>query len=129
MLVAGDHLVEEALLGAGVAQFLERDHERESSPAIRSRSSRCAISSAADSRSARSVVATAAQLRLADVGTPVEIEIFGDGVAGEVAREPLFDPDERGFVQRRIDTSTEKVGQLPGRGIEDGGCLEHGPCG
>ena len=43
--------------------------------------------------------------------------------------EPLFDPDESGFVQRRIDTSTEKVGQLPGRGIEEGGCLEHGPCG
>jgi 4-methylaminobutanoate oxidase (formaldehyde-forming) len=29
----------------------------------------------------------------ADVGTPVEIEIFGDWIAGEVAQEPLFDPD------------------------------------
>jgi glycine cleavage system aminomethyltransferase T/glycine/D-amino acid oxidase-like deaminating enzyme len=27
-----------------------------------------------------------------EVGTPVEIDIFGDWVAGEVAREPLFDP-------------------------------------
>ncbi len=42
-------------------QFLERDHEPESSPAIRSRSNRWAISSAADSRSAGSVVVTAAQ--------------------------------------------------------------------
>jgi glycine cleavage system aminomethyltransferase T/glycine/D-amino acid oxidase-like deaminating enzyme len=28
----------------------------------------------------------------AEVGTPVEVEIFGEWVAGEVAREPLFDP-------------------------------------
>jgi glycine cleavage system aminomethyltransferase T/glycine/D-amino acid oxidase-like deaminating enzyme len=28
----------------------------------------------------------------AEVGTPVEVEIFGDWVGGEVAREPLFDP-------------------------------------
>ena len=28
----------------------------------------------------------------ADVGTPVEVEIFGEWVAGEVALEPLFDP-------------------------------------
>ena len=28
-----------------------------------------------------------------EVGTPVEIEIFGDWIAGEVAREPLFDPE------------------------------------
>jgi glycine cleavage system aminomethyltransferase T/glycine/D-amino acid oxidase-like deaminating enzyme len=28
----------------------------------------------------------------ADVGTAVEVEIFGEWVAGEVAREPLFDP-------------------------------------
>ncbi len=27
-----------------------------------------------------------------DVGTAVEIDIFGEWVAGEVAREPLFDP-------------------------------------
>ena len=25
-------------------------------------------------------------------GTPVEVEIFGEWVAGEVAAEPLFDP-------------------------------------
>jgi glycine cleavage system T protein len=29
----------------------------------------------------------------AEVGTPVEVEIFGDWVPGEVAAEPLFDPD------------------------------------
>jgi len=28
----------------------------------------------------------------ADVGTPVEVEIFGEWVGGEVAAEPLFDP-------------------------------------
>jgi len=28
----------------------------------------------------------------AEVGTAVEVEIFGEWVAGEVAREPLFDP-------------------------------------
>src|SRR5204862_7935672 len=28
----------------------------------------------------------------ADVGTAVEVEIFGEWVSGEVAREPLFDP-------------------------------------
>ena len=28
-----------------------------------------------------------------EVGTRVEIDIFGRWVAGEVAREPLFDPD------------------------------------
>jgi 4-methylaminobutanoate oxidase (formaldehyde-forming) len=27
-----------------------------------------------------------------DVGTPVEIDIFGEWIAGEVTREPLFDP-------------------------------------
>jgi glycine cleavage system aminomethyltransferase T len=27
-----------------------------------------------------------------DVGTPVEVEIFGDWVAGEIAAEPLYDP-------------------------------------
>ncbi len=27
-----------------------------------------------------------------DIGTPVEVEIFGDWVAGEIAAEPLFDP-------------------------------------
>ena len=27
-----------------------------------------------------------------EVGTAVEVEIFGDWVAGEVAAEPLFDP-------------------------------------
>ena len=26
-------------------------------------------------------------------GTPVEIEIFGEWVAGEVAAEPLYDPE------------------------------------
>ena len=29
----------------------------------------------------------------ADPGTPVEVEIFGEWMAGEVAPEPLFDPD------------------------------------
>ncbi len=29
----------------------------------------------------------------AGVGTPVEVDIFGEWVAGEVTREPLFDPD------------------------------------
>jgi glycine cleavage system aminomethyltransferase T/glycine/D-amino acid oxidase-like deaminating enzyme len=29
----------------------------------------------------------------AEVGTAVEVEIFGEWVAGEVAREPLFDPE------------------------------------
>ena len=29
----------------------------------------------------------------AEPGTPIEIEIFGEWVSGEVAREPLFDPD------------------------------------
>jgi 4-methylaminobutanoate oxidase (formaldehyde-forming) len=29
----------------------------------------------------------------AGVGTPVEVEVFGDRVAGEVAAEPLYDPD------------------------------------
>jgi glycine cleavage system T protein len=29
----------------------------------------------------------------AEAGTPVEVEIFGERVAGEVAREPLYDPD------------------------------------
>jgi glycine cleavage system aminomethyltransferase T len=29
----------------------------------------------------------------AEVGTPVEVEIFGDRVPGEVAAEPLYDPD------------------------------------
>ena len=28
----------------------------------------------------------------ADAGPPVEVEIFGEWVAGEVAAEPLFDP-------------------------------------
>ncbi|HEX3801813.1 MAG TPA: FAD-dependent oxidoreductase [Solirubrobacteraceae bacterium] len=28
-----------------------------------------------------------------DVGTTVEVDIFGEWVAGEIAREPLFDPD------------------------------------
>jgi 4-methylaminobutanoate oxidase (formaldehyde-forming) len=28
----------------------------------------------------------------ADVGQPVEVEIFGEWIAGEVAAEPLFDP-------------------------------------
>ena len=28
-----------------------------------------------------------------DPGTEVAIEIFGEWVSGEVAREPLFDPD------------------------------------
>jgi glycine cleavage system aminomethyltransferase T/glycine/D-amino acid oxidase-like deaminating enzyme len=28
-----------------------------------------------------------------DVGTPVEIDIFGEWVGGEIAREPLFDPE------------------------------------
>ena len=28
----------------------------------------------------------------AEVGTAVEVEIFGEWVAGEVAAEPLFDP-------------------------------------
>ena len=28
----------------------------------------------------------------AEVGTAVEVEIFGEWVGGEVAREPLFDP-------------------------------------
>ena len=27
-----------------------------------------------------------------DVGTDVEVEIFGEWVAGEIAAEPLFDP-------------------------------------
>ncbi len=27
-----------------------------------------------------------------DVGTEVEVEIFGEWVAGEIAAEPLFDP-------------------------------------
>jgi glycine cleavage system aminomethyltransferase T len=27
-----------------------------------------------------------------DVGTAVEVDIFGQWVAGEVAREPLYDP-------------------------------------
>jgi glycine cleavage system aminomethyltransferase T/glycine/D-amino acid oxidase-like deaminating enzyme len=31
----------------------------------------------------------------ADEGTALEVEIFGRWVAGEVAREPLFDPDSR----------------------------------
>jgi glycine cleavage system T protein len=30
---------------------------------------------------------------LADVGTPVEVEIFGARVAGEVAAEPVYDPE------------------------------------
>jgi glycine cleavage system aminomethyltransferase T len=29
----------------------------------------------------------------AEPGQPVEVEIFGEWVAGEVAREPLYDPD------------------------------------
>ena len=29
----------------------------------------------------------------AEIGQPVEIEIFGEWIAGEVAREPLYDPD------------------------------------
>jgi glycine cleavage system aminomethyltransferase T len=28
----------------------------------------------------------------AEAGRPVEVEIFGDWIAGEVAREPLYDP-------------------------------------
>ena len=27
-----------------------------------------------------------------EVGTAVEVDIFGEWVAGEIAREPLFDP-------------------------------------
>jgi 4-methylaminobutanoate oxidase (formaldehyde-forming) len=30
---------------------------------------------------------------LAEPGTAVEIDVFGDWVAGEVARGPLFDPE------------------------------------
>ena len=29
----------------------------------------------------------------AEIGTPVEIEIFGDWITAEVAREPLYDPE------------------------------------
>jgi 4-methylaminobutanoate oxidase (formaldehyde-forming) len=29
----------------------------------------------------------------AEPGTPVEVEIFGEWVGGEVAAEPLYDPD------------------------------------
>ena len=29
---------------------------------------------------------------LAEVGTPVEVEVFGEWVAGEVAAEPMWDP-------------------------------------
>jgi 4-methylaminobutanoate oxidase (formaldehyde-forming) len=29
----------------------------------------------------------------AEVGRPLEVEIFGEWVAGEVASEPLYDPD------------------------------------
>jgi glycine cleavage system aminomethyltransferase T len=29
----------------------------------------------------------------AEPGTPVEVEIFGEWVAGEVAAEPLYDPE------------------------------------
>jgi len=30
---------------------------------------------------------------LAEVGRPVEVEIFGTRIAGEVAAEPLYDPE------------------------------------
>jgi glycine cleavage system aminomethyltransferase T len=29
----------------------------------------------------------------AEVGQPVEIEIFGEWIAGKVVREPLYDPE------------------------------------
>jgi 4-methylaminobutanoate oxidase (formaldehyde-forming) len=28
-----------------------------------------------------------------EAGTPVEIEIFGEWIGGEIAREPLYDPE------------------------------------
>jgi glycine cleavage system aminomethyltransferase T len=31
----------------------------------------------------------------AEPGRPVEVEIFGDWIGGEIAREPLYDPDGR----------------------------------
>ena len=36
-------------------------------------------------------------LRALEPGTPVEVEIFGEWVGGEVAAEPLYDPTESGF--------------------------------
>ena len=45
----------------------------------------------------------------ADAGHPVEVEIFGEWVAGEVAAEPLFDP-----AGERIRGSDESVGGRAG---------------
>ncbi len=40
----------------------------------------------------RSIAYAYLPVALAEVGTPVEVEVFGEWVAGEVAAEPLWDP-------------------------------------
>jgi len=40
----------------------------------------------------RSIAYAYLPVALAEVGTPVDVEVFGDWVAGEVAAEPLWDP-------------------------------------
>ena len=73
---------------------------------VRSRSapSRCASAtgSSAGSRAAATATRSSARSRTPtcrpptpDVGTRVAVEIFGEWVGGEVAAEPLFDPDGR----------------------------------
>ena len=42
-------------------------------------------------RSGRSALTTSATATV-DLGAAVEVDIFGEWVAGELAREPLFDP-------------------------------------
>jgi len=41
---------------------------------------------------ARSIAYAYLPAASADPGTPVEVEIFGEWVGGEVAAEPLYDP-------------------------------------
>ena len=49
----------------------------------------------------------------AAVGTPVAVEIFGEWVAGEVAAEPLYDPEgarSDGRLRRRVRTRACRAG-------------------
>jgi glycine cleavage system aminomethyltransferase T len=40
----------------------------------------------------RSIAYAYAPAARAEAGTPVEIEIFGEWISGEIAAEPLYDP-------------------------------------
>ena len=54
------------------------------------------------------------------LGTAVEVDIFGEWVGGEVAREPLFDPKGERVRDRRADRLAGRL--VASRGREDGRC-------